>query len=144
MLAVVGALGVSGCINPVAPSEERALRRAEERWRAAGIHDYTFEMRTSCFCGPEVIEWAIVEVRNDRVVSARLLDGTPLTSYGLDSRKSVDELFALAKRKPESWVADIDFVFDPELGYPVQIIFESKRNIADAGAVYEARNLRPV
>ena len=144
MLALVPVLAVSGCLNPLAPSEERALRRAEERWRAAGIHNYTFEMRTSCFCGPEVIEWAIVEVRNDQVVSARLLDGTPLNSYGLESRKSVNELFDIAKRKPESWVADIDVSFDSELGYPVQIVFESKPNIADAGAVYEARNLRPL
>lgn len=132
-----------GCAGVVDPFEAEQLHRAQSRWESKEIHDYTYEMRTSCFCGQEVIEWAVIEVRNDQIVSARTLTGEPLTGFGLSSRKTVDGLFEVAKQRPD-WLANIDFDFDSELGYPLRISLESKRNIADAGATYEARNLKPI
>ena len=141
---LIAALAAGGCLNPLSPRESQELRRAEAKWESKNIHDYTFEMRTSCFCGSEVHEWAIVEVRDDQIVSARSLDGDPLTGFALSSRKTVDQLFDAAKADRFDWVADIDFTFDSELGYPLEINFESKPNIADAGLTYQARNLQPL
>jgi hypothetical protein len=138
--ALFPVLALTACLGVLDPGESRQLREAEERWEAAGIDDYTFEMRTSCFCPPEIYEWAVVEVRDGVVVGAKTLDGEPLASWGLTSRKTVEQLFDVA-HGGEDWIEDIDFQFDEELGYPRRIELISSRNVADAGAVYEARNL---
>ncbi|HVF40395.1 MAG TPA: DUF6174 domain-containing protein [Gemmatimonadaceae bacterium] len=132
----------AGCINPFGSREERELDRAAALWRSKNITSYTFEMRTSCFCPPEINEWAIVDVRNGQIVGARSLTGTPLTGIALTSRKTVDQLFEAGRPPHEQWVDHIEFDYDPQLGYPTRLVLEGKRNIADAGVAYEARNLQ--
>lgn len=135
---------LASCTGVFEPGEAERLRQAQARWVAQGIDDYTFETRTLCFCGPEVYEWAIVEVRNDRVVSATTLDGLPLNEYGLGARKTVNQLFETAWTARGEWIADVDFSFDSQLGYPTEIDLIAKKNVADGGATYEARNLEPL
>ena len=139
LVAVIASIGCAGLITA---GEEERLRDAERRWAAAGIRDYTFEMRTSCFCPTEIIQWAVVTVRDGQVVAAHSLDGAPLAAFDLASRKTVEELFAIARSKPD-YIGDIDFEFDDELGYPLRISLQEKKNVADASATYEARNLVP-
>ncbi len=142
ILFVLAAIASTACAGIMSPREAEQLRDAEQRWERAGIRDYTFEMRTSCFCPTEILAWAVVHVRDGQVAAAYSLDGTPLSGFDLDSRKTVEELFAVARAKHEH-IADIDFEFDEELGYPLRIRLEEKRNVADASATYEARNLVP-
>lgn len=140
---LLATFALTGCLNSLDPWERNEFRHAERKWDAAGIDDYRYEMRTSCFCPPEYHEWAVVEVRNDQVVSARSLDGTPVSSFSLASRKTVNELFD-AVRIDHEWVGDVTFDFDRDLGYPLRISIDGKKNVADAGVVYEARNLQRV
>ena len=144
IILAYASLSVAGCATTSGPHSLRNLLQAESRWKSRNIENYTFEMRTSCFCPPEVTEWAVVEVRNGQVVSARSLTGTSFTGFALTSRKTVEQLFAAAKPPYEDWVADVDFDFDAQLSYPLRVSLTSKPNILDAGAVYEARNLKPV
>ena len=132
---------LAACINPLSPSETQRLNKAESKWDATGIRSYRYEMRTSCFCPNEILEWAVVEVRNGQIVSARSSNGTPLTGFDLDSRRTVEQLFDAARAYRPDWLASIDFQFDDGLGYPVRLVFTSKKTIADAGFAYEARNL---
>ena len=143
VLLVVVALLSSGCVSVVSPGEAEQLRAAERRWEAANIRNYSYQMRTSCFCGTEVIDWAVVEVRNGEVISAKSIDGTPLSGVALTSRLTVEELFERARARHD-WLGNIDFEFDETLGYPLSVRHVAKRNIADADATYEARNLVPV
>lgn len=137
-------LSIAGCSNALAPRELRKLAQAESRWKSRNIQSYTYEMRTGCFCPPEVNEWAVVEVRNGQIVSARSLTGTPFTGFALTSRKTVEQLFDAARPPYQDWVANVEFAFDAQLGYPLRVSLSSKPNIMDAGALYEARNLKPV
>ena len=141
VLSLVFAL--TGCLNSLDPWERNEFRLAERKWDAAGIDDYRYEMRTSCFCPPEYYEWAGVEVRNNQGVSAHSLEGTPVSGFSLASRKPVDELFD-AVRMDHEWIDDVTFDFDRDLGYPLLISIGAKKNVADAGVVYEARNLQRV
>ena len=142
-LSIAGLLFFQACAGPVSPRESEQLRNAERRWARANIDNYTFEMRSSCFCPPEVYEWAVVEVRDGIVVAARTLGGAPLSGFGLTSRKTVEQLFDQAHARYD-WLEDIDFEFDDVLGYPLFVELRSKSTIADAGVRYEARNLVPL
>lgn len=139
---LVACLFVTACSSVLGPGERERLQKAEEQWNSLGVTEYSFEMRTSCFCGPEVYEWAVVDVKNGAVVSARSLSGAPLTGYAVESRKSVEQLFEIARKYRPDWVSKIDVEFDADLGYPTTVSITSKPNIADAGATYEARNLQ--
>ena len=140
-LVMSASLSAAACSNSIGPLELRQLAQAESRWKSRGIENYTFEMRTSCFCPPEVTDWAVVEVRDGKIVSARSLTGKPLGGIALESRKTVDQLFDAARPPYQEWVGDVDFEFHDEPGYPVRINLLGKPNIADAGTLYEARNL---
>ncbi len=137
LLVIAGA----ACGTPLGPYDVRALRDAEALWKRQNIDDYRFEMRTSCFCPPEITEWAIVEVHDDKVVGARSLDGVALSGIALTSRKTVNGLFAEVKADRGDWVADVELEFHDEWGYPTRILFESDQSVTDAGVIYEARNL---
>lgn len=136
-------LSLSSCLDPFGSREERQLREAEARWKSRNIADYTFEMRTGCFCPPELLEWAVIEVRNGQIVSATSLTGAALTDVSLSSRKTVDQLFDAVRPPYDDWVGDVDFQFDSQLGYPLRLSLVGKPNITDAGVVYEARSLVP-
>ena len=139
---LVACLFVTACSSVLGPGDRARLQKAEERWNSLGVSEYSFEMRTGCFCGPDVNDWAVVDVKDGAVVAARSLSGVPLSGISLQSRKSVEDLFVFARTYRPDWVADVDFEFDEELGYPVNLTFTSKPNIADAGTTYEARNLQ--
>lgn len=142
-LFILAAIASSACVGIMTPREAEQLREAERRWERAGIRDYTFETRTSCFCPSEIMAWAVVHVRDAEIVAAYSLDGSPLSGFDLASRKTVEELFAVARAEHEH-IADIDFEFDDDLGYPLRIRLQEKKNVADASATYEARNLVPI
>jgi hypothetical protein len=135
-------IGLAGC-NPFGVSEEDELADAERDWKRSNIRAYSFEMRTSCFCPPEVTDWARVTVQDGAIVAATSLTGAPLSGIARDSRKSVDQLFDSVKRPYPDWVDRVDFTFDPLYRYPVKLQLESRKNISDAGIIYEARNLQP-
>ena len=143
VLLVALLIGLAGC-NPFGVSEEDELADAEKLWERSNIRDYSFEMRTSCFCPPEIIEWARVTVQNRAIVSVTSLTGTPLSGNARDSRKTVDQLFAAVKPPLPDWVDRVDFNFDPQYGYPVSLRLESRKDVLDAGIIYEARNLQPI
>jgi hypothetical protein len=137
------ALGCENISGPLSPSERKALDIAERRWRSQNLAAYSYEGRVGCFCPPELNEWATVEVRNGRVTAVRSLDGTLIPSERWFGRQTIDELFTLIReRRDIDWVKDIVVEFDATLGYPKRASFESKPNIADAGAAYEVRNVR--
>ena len=85
-IVLLAALTLIGCTNSLDPWERNEFRLAERKWNAAGIEDYRYEMRTSCFCPPEDHEWAVVEVRNNQVVSARGRSGSALRGGWDDAR----------------------------------------------------------
>jgi hypothetical protein len=142
VLLVALAIILAGC-NPFGVSEEDKLADAERDWKRSNIRAYSFEMRTSCFCPPEVTDWAPLTVQDGVIVAATSLTGSPLSGIARDSRKTVDQLFDAVKRPYPDWVDRVDFTFDPMYRYPVRLQLESRKDILDAGVIYEARNFAP-
>ena len=73
-VALLLAIAAAGCDETTGPSDPRQFDRrafvdARSRWRAAGLSDYTAEIRHSCFCPAHLNFWTRVTVRNDKVAS---------------------------------------------------------------------------
>jgi hypothetical protein len=129
----------------------RLFASAKALWDARPFTDYTYEIKTSCFCPPEINAWTRVTVRNGVVVSAENVD--PTLHYPLSSLVywvPVDSVFARLRQAMsrgshfDSWLASIDVQYDATLGFPTYIVYHEKPNVADAGSVHYLRNVRPL
>lgn len=144
----VGALlaALTACAAPLSPGELRLLALGERQWAARGFPDYAIEMRTSCFCPPEINDWARVEVRSGQVQRVTLLaTGTVITDSRLGSWSTVEAIFAQIRRaNDEDYLDDLRFTLDPQLGFPTLVEWLPSPGIQDAGATLSLRNATPL
>ena len=148
-LVLTIALGVTACGSDiVGPHDLARLAQAEARWNGRSFADYSFEIRTFCFCPAEINRWTRVTVRDGAVVDAQPVETDPtipITSLSL--WHPVDSLFADLRRammERDSYLAAIIVEYDAQLGYPVSIEYRAKPNVADGGASISVRNVLPL
>ena len=122
------------------------LADAETRWAARPFADYTFETSASCFCDPEISQWARVEVTAGVVTRVVLLaSGNEVASDRRQYFSTVESLFTRIRQgQQDSYLADISAEYDPQLGYPTFIRLVAEPNIADGGSAHYARNVAPL
>ena len=142
--ASVLVLYITGCSITTATDRsdaERELARNRQRWASAGIHDYEFDFRRSCFCTPESTEGVHVVVRNDVVTSVvRSRDGEPASAMVAWPR--VDDLFDDVRRRLEEGADRIEVAYDPTLGYPRSVVADVILLAVDDEYALTAGNLR--
>jgi hypothetical protein len=132
------------------PRDLVRVTNAEALWKARSFPDYTYEIRVSCFCPPEVTQWTRVTVRNGAVTAAEAVDPQPqFPITTLQYWEPIDSIFVDLRRtlteKEAQWYLDeVIADFDPTLGYPTNIEYRAKRNVADGGSVYSLRNVLPL
>lgn len=138
-------LCIDGCAITTETSRsdaERELARNRQRWVSAGIHDYEFDFRRSCYCVPESTEGVHIVVRNDVVTSAvRSRDGLPASS-AVSAWPRVDELFDAVQQLLEEGAERLDVTYDPTYGYPRSIVADVILMAVDDEYALTAENLR--
>ena len=144
MLTACDSSGIAG------PGDFRRLIHAKERWASRPFADYTYEIRTSCFCPPELNQWSRVEVRNGAVVDVDAVDPDPAFPITTISWwQPIDTLFADIERAMagsgfSSVYAEVNVTYDAQFGFPTSIEYVSKPTVADAGASISVRNVVPL
>lgn len=149
---VSGALVAAGCNSSrvVGLTDFARFAEARARWDARPFADYSYEVRTLCFCPTEINRWTRVSVRNGVVVDADPVEpdpGSPVTT--LAYWHPIDTLFenlhrAMSESGSQSYLEAIVVDYDPGLGYPTRIEYRAKSNIADGGSTLSLRNVRPL
>jgi len=144
MLTACDSSGIAG------PGDIRRLADAKRLWESRSFTDYTYEIRTSCFCPPELNQWSRVEVRNGAVVDVDAVDPDPTFPITTISWwQPIDTLFADIERAISSGgfnsaYARVDVTYDSRYGFPTSIEYVSKPTVADAGASISVRNVVPL
>jgi len=118
MVAVLLVAAVAGCSD--SPLEQAAddLEAARERWLASGASSYRYNVRLSCFCGPEALRAVTVTVANGVTVSALYADsGTVADTTQLRGLLTVEQLFARVAETIEGRPDELAVQFDATLGY---------------------------
>lgn len=136
----------------VSPGDISRLVAAEAKWKSRPFADYRHEIRTACFCPPEVNRWTRVTVRNGAVVAAEAVEPDPdfpITS--IDRWEPVDSLFAHLRQTLENQLDDSDgpydaiiATYDPTLGFPTRIEYRTRSNILDGGMTHYLRHVQPL
>jgi hypothetical protein len=134
----------------VGPGDMRALAQAQAKWNARGFADYSYEIKTLCFCPPEINQWARVTVRAGVVVDVQPVETDPVypTTYQ-QWWQPIDSLFVnihrhMTESSLQSAYAAIIVTYDDALGYPTRIEYREKPTVADAGAIITVRNVVPL
>jgi hypothetical protein len=141
LCAAVSACGES----PLSPTEFLRLADAEAQWAARPFPDYAFEVRQSCFCAPEMTQWARVEVVAGQVTRVVLLaTGAELPPLERSYFPTVERIFSsIHSANGDDYLKDIVVEYDARLGYPTRVAFVSKPDIMDGGGTYYLRNAGP-
>ena len=128
----------------------RRFEQAKARWDARSFTDYTYEIRTSCFCPPEIIRWTRVTVRGGVVVAAEAVEpdpNFPITTLTL--WEPIDSVFASLQRTLDnaddnSYLATLRVEYDAQLGFPTLIGIRMKPTVADGDSEKNLRNVTPL
>ena len=149
---IAGALLLAACelSNLVGPDDFKELAAAEAQWRARSFEDYTYEIRILCFCPPEITQWTRVTVRAGAVTAAEAVDPNP--PYPITSLRywtAIDSLFVdlrrtMTDRASRTYLDEIVAEYDAELGYPTNIEYRAKANVADGGSQFLLRSVTPL
>ena len=143
-IVTASACDSSGIVSPV---DLTRFALAKARWEARPFTDYRYEIRTFCFCPPEIGQWTRVTVRNGAVISAEAVEPDP--QYPITTItfwNPIDTLFArldraMSESRFDSPYAAIDVEYDAELGYPSITRYREKPTVADANATIEVRTV---
>jgi len=151
LLLGVVALGPGCGSSPVGPDpfvDDRAatiagLNAARTRWSSAGIRDYFYTLRQTCFCGPTLTNPVVVLVQGGRV--ARVTDqasGEPLPADALEGRAlTVDDLFARLQQAVDEGAQEVRAEYDGVLAYPTRLYVDTSQLIADEELSIETSGL---
>lgn len=150
VVSVSAAATIACSSGIVSPQDITRFSQAKARWDTRPFADYSFEVRTFCFCPPEIAEWTRVSVRSGVVVAAEAVvpdPNHPITT--LTYWQPIDSLFSNLRRAMDesilgSYYSAIIVTYDQQLGFPISIEYRSKPNIADAGATITVRNVGPL
>lgn len=134
-------LALAGCGLVTGPGENDRLEAARQRWAAEGQHDYTYEIRSDCFCGLAG-RWIEVTVVGDQVAAGRYLDSnTPVEPHYLGALPSVPDLFARVDDAVRAKAVLLQVEYDARDGHPTRINVDVSFGIADEEYQLQSRNL---
>lgn len=138
------ACGDDAGLTPIA----RQLAAAEARWEAQGLSHYTVESRIICFCPPVMAQWHELTVASDSVIAIRRLEFVGDIPLGEEADRrwfaSVESMFVRMRSWPSSMRGNrLEATFDDQTGLPTRVNFITGPELADGGAVYEFRALKP-
>ena len=144
-LLLVGCSEISG---PWSRNDLREFVRARQRWEARSFDDYSYEIRTSCFCPIEIGLWTRVTVRDGVVVETVQVEPNPDFPITVNLWQPIDSLFSRLHRTMgesgfSSHFASLEVDYDRELGYPVYMRY-TVPTVADGDWTIEARNVVPL
>lgn len=135
---------VSGCSNAVGPAEHE-LEEARSRWETAALDDYRFDYALRCFCTPPSLVPVRIDVRDDRVVAVEPLDPDRGPILAEEEYPTVDELFVRVEEALERDPHEVvRLQFDAALGYPADIFFDFREQVADEESGFAVSALEPL
>jgi hypothetical protein len=120
------------------------LSRNREKWQAAGIGHYRFDLSVLCFCPFSQQMPLRVEVLDGQVVSMAYNDGTPVTESDratFSAYATIDALFAYTGEALRN-ADEMHISYDPTYGFPSQVQIDFVKNAVDDELALRAENFQ--
>ena len=141
LAAAIVTLTAGGCSGVLGIGGDR-LDSNLDRWRSNRPARYHFTYRNRCFCaGTEPV---VVAVVGDSVVGVTPVSGEGAPPLPASSYRTVDGLFALIAEWRDRDPVHTHLEFHDSLGYPTDVFFDFRANVADEEQGFEISDLRAV
>ncbi len=132
-------------LSACSPSRNAAFARNQEKWRAANVSHYRFNLTVSCFCPFSRKMPLTIEVQDGSVMSVKYNDGS---SVGTDistfaAYLTIDDLFNYT----ESAMLEADEIhikYDAAYGFPSDVSIDYIKNAMDDEMSLQVRNFEPL
>ncbi len=122
------------------------MQTNREKWNAAKVTHYTFELMISCFCPFSEIMPITVEVKDGEIVSMTDVNGKAVEgefAQYIEEAASIERLFALAE-KNASEADEIEVTYDAQYGFPSAINIDFIKLAVDDEISYYVNNFKPL
>ena len=105
------------------------------KWQHHAISDYSYSIRTSCFC---LLMWGevVVTVRSNVIVAAYEKDtGIQLAEDDLQKLQTLAKLFELTQQAIDSDILD-EVIYNADYGFPEVLRYGNNQGATDVGISY--------
>ena len=103
--------------------------------------DYSFELRRSCFCGPDFTRRIRIDVESGSVIGAVYVDdGQPVTTP-LGELSTIEDLFDEIQNAIDREAFTLLAEYEPVFGHPTEVSIDFDIQIADEEMAFDVRNL---
>jgi hypothetical protein len=128
-----------------ANSNIKQYRTNYRLWNRQKISNYRYTLSRSCFCIPDARGPVVVEVRNGKTVSVKLVEtGKPVNPELFQKYDTVPKLFELIRNAIAKKVSRLDVEYNPQLGYPTKVNIDYNSQIADEEEYITVENLQEI
>ncbi len=137
------AVAVAACGGGAAFDDLRSeIERSRLLWSTVEPDSYEYVLERICFCGEEARGPVRVRVENGSIDELRYtMPDLPVDSSLWSLFPDVDGLFDLLENALDRDAAQIDAIFDPDWGIPVDLFIDYSREIADEEVGFVVREL---
>ena len=98
------------------------IQRNQQKWQAAGISHYRYNLFVGCFCTAS--EPMIVEVQDGQVVSLEYQSGKEMDSSSRDlfeKYATIDRIFSELATNINGKADEFTVTYDPSYGFPTKV-----------------------
>lgn len=126
------------------------LNDNRERWQAAQIVNYRYQLTINCFCFPlsDILPLTI-EVRDGQLATITAHDGTPYPASDpmyafVQDYATIEALFATLMRDDMQQADILDIRYDETYGFPIDIAVTYEQGRLDDGMTVSVREFTPL
>lgn len=143
-MALLGSL-VAAC-SGTGPRGLTELDAAEAQWDAGGPASYDFELRISCFCPPDYLDWHRIRVVNGAITAVfNVTDQVEVPADRWHEWYTVDQIFDRIRQFINSETfGRVEAEYHPALGFPQQANLVAREGVADAGMLFQIRSFAAI
>ncbi len=131
---------LTACSDALSPNA--GLSDARRRWAAQGPTSYSIDLFRSCECTPDMTGPVVVNVQNGTVQSRFYRTGGTVPPNIAPSFPGVEGLFDLIADARQRNAHRVEVRYDRDLGYPVWLVIDYDRAIADDESTYSVMAFR--
>lgn len=141
VVAVLLAATAAGCSGLLGLDGDRVASNLD-RWRSVRPDAYRFTYRNRCFCaGTEPVTITVV---GDSVVDVVVVERGGSPPLPASRYATIDGLFDRIEEWRDRDPVHTHLEFHDDLGYPAEVFFDFRENVADEEQGFEVTDLRAV
>jgi hypothetical protein len=130
LIFVFIALALAAC----SLGSQTEIERNKEKWQAANILHYRFNLFVGCFCVFSQDMPLVIEVQNGEVVSMEYQSGKEIDAGNrelFDRYATIDRIFAELEKDLNGEADEVVVKYDPTFGFPTEVNIDFIKDAID-------------